>query len=322
MTSDDFYLALIKVEPSYNRISVQGQQIGLESKSMAVLNYLALRHPRVVSIDELLEQVWLGMVVSKQSVQRCICLLRKALHDLEPDTIFIKTFPKLGYKLEVEPSFASPEQTPFSSVSNLDATNRRAAVRRTKFSLMLGVGGLVACSSLPLTYVSYSAMQTFESPNIEVLNEYRHVFAVSAELGFNAYVDPELNSYKIRVRDRETQQDWSVFEFDGRELQNLQLAWRWQTHSLFAIFSDQQNMSQLMAFDLDLINQQVIARRLLLNDPYHTYRSLEQFDENFLLAARHPHQEFEPQFYLINIDTGRIIPFKSRAESAQDENAS
>ena len=71
---------------------------------MDVLTLLA-RHPgRVVSRDELLEEVWPGVIVTEHTLSRCIYQLRHNLSDIGPDSgqsdfKAIETLPKRGYRL-------------------------------------------------------------------------------------------------------------------------------------------------------------------------------------------------------------------------------
>jgi len=70
----------------------------LEPKSMAVLERLLERHGDVVTIDELLDHVWVGQVVEPGSVQRHITRLRNALQDDPRSPTYIETIKKRGYR--------------------------------------------------------------------------------------------------------------------------------------------------------------------------------------------------------------------------------
>ena len=87
---------------------------------MDVLTYLAAHGDRVVSPDELLDELWDGVFVSSNSVQKCIAELRKAFGDDSSRPGIIQTVPKRGYKLLVA---AVPE--PSSSRERAATTSSR-----------------------------------------------------------------------------------------------------------------------------------------------------------------------------------------------------
>jgi len=66
---------------------------------MRLLVFLAQRAGEVVSIDELLDQVWSGVVVSPDSVYQAIAALRRLLGDDARQPQYISTVPRLGYRM-------------------------------------------------------------------------------------------------------------------------------------------------------------------------------------------------------------------------------
>ena len=87
------------VSADLNQLSGHGKTVKVEPKSMAVLLHLARRPGQVVTREELLTQVWPGVVVGDDSLTQVIIKLRKALGD-EPDRpAYIQTVTKRGYRL-------------------------------------------------------------------------------------------------------------------------------------------------------------------------------------------------------------------------------
>jgi TolB-like protein/DNA-binding winged helix-turn-helix (wHTH) protein len=87
----------------------EGRDIELRPKSFDVLACLA-RHPgRVVTKDELMAQVWPGLVVTDDSLTRCVSDIRAALGDASQR--LIKTVPRRGYVLAV-PTPSTPFARP------------------------------------------------------------------------------------------------------------------------------------------------------------------------------------------------------------------
>jgi transcriptional activator of cad operon len=96
------------VNPASGQISRGGQSIRVEARTMRLLICLADRAGEVVSIDDLLEQVWSGVIVTPDSVYQAVALLRRLLGDDPKQPTYIATVPRLGYRMvaSVSPSVA------------------------------------------------------------------------------------------------------------------------------------------------------------------------------------------------------------------------
>src|SRR4051812_2019313 len=70
-------------------------EIALRPKSFALLQHLVTHAGRLVSKDELLHQIWPDVIVTEDSLTRCISEARAALGDTEQTAI--KTVSKRGY---------------------------------------------------------------------------------------------------------------------------------------------------------------------------------------------------------------------------------
>ena len=66
---------------------------------MRLLLCLAERPGEVVSIDDLLSQVWSGVTVSPDSVYQAVASLRRQLGDDARQPAYIATVPRLGYRM-------------------------------------------------------------------------------------------------------------------------------------------------------------------------------------------------------------------------------
>ncbi len=87
------------VDPGSGQISRAGETVRLEVRSMRLLLCLADRAGDVVSIDDLLDQVWSGVAVSPDSVYQAVASLRRSLGDDPRQPTYIATAPRLGYRL-------------------------------------------------------------------------------------------------------------------------------------------------------------------------------------------------------------------------------
>ncbi|MCE7991108.1 MAG: hypothetical protein HEP71_03975 [Roseivirga sp.] len=99
MTSSDFFIGDWKVSPALKRISLGAESKTLEPQLMAVLVYLASRPKEVVTKEELMEEVWKGVVVGENVLTRAISSLRKSLGDSRSQPRYIETISKTGYRL-------------------------------------------------------------------------------------------------------------------------------------------------------------------------------------------------------------------------------
>jgi transcriptional activator of cad operon len=66
---------------------------------MRLLLSLAQRAGEVVSIDDLLDEVWSGVVVTPDSVYQAVASLRRLLGDDARQPAYIATVPRLGYRM-------------------------------------------------------------------------------------------------------------------------------------------------------------------------------------------------------------------------------
>ena len=79
-------------------LSSSSEMLQLEPLMVELLAYFC-RHPNeIISVDQLIDQVWQGRVVTDNAVSRLITKLRRAFADDVRQPKFIATFPKKGYK--------------------------------------------------------------------------------------------------------------------------------------------------------------------------------------------------------------------------------
>jgi DNA-binding winged helix-turn-helix (wHTH) protein len=75
----------------------------LDPKSMQVLSYLIEQQPRIVSLEELHNNVWQSQIVTDTAVRRVISKLRQAFNDKDTkNPEYIKSIMKRGYQLIAE----------------------------------------------------------------------------------------------------------------------------------------------------------------------------------------------------------------------------
>ena len=98
------------IDLSRNQITQNKEPQIIPPKALAVLTYLAKNQGKVISQDELLDNIWQGTVVSPNTLQRSIAQLRKALGDDGKEQTYIKTHAKQGYCLEQNVHWLTKEE--------------------------------------------------------------------------------------------------------------------------------------------------------------------------------------------------------------------
>jgi len=89
-----------RVDALAGEISRAGSEpVRLEARTMRLLLHLASRAGEVVSIDELLDRVWAGVIVTPDSVYQAVTSLRRQLGDDPKRPAYIATVPRLGYRM-------------------------------------------------------------------------------------------------------------------------------------------------------------------------------------------------------------------------------
>jgi DNA-binding winged helix-turn-helix (wHTH) protein/TolB-like protein len=93
------------VDPAAGQISRGGEVVRVEARTLRLLIDLAEHAGEVVSIDDLLDRVWAGVIVTPDSVYQAVASLRRLLGDDPRRPAYIATVPRLGYRMvaTVEP---------------------------------------------------------------------------------------------------------------------------------------------------------------------------------------------------------------------------
>jgi TolB-like protein/DNA-binding winged helix-turn-helix (wHTH) protein len=87
------------VHPLADTMTRGGDTVRLETRTMRLLLCLANRAGEVVSIDDLLTEVWAGVIVTPDSVYQAVTALRRLLGDDSRQPTYIATVPRRGYRL-------------------------------------------------------------------------------------------------------------------------------------------------------------------------------------------------------------------------------
>jgi len=124
-----------RVDAALDEISRDGETTKLEPKLMQLLLCLAAHAGQVVSVEQLLEEVWKDVIVTPDSVYHAVAALRRALGDDRKDPGYIANVMRRGYRLippvvrlgEVQVPAPPPE--PPGSATELRETDAVGATR-------------------------------------------------------------------------------------------------------------------------------------------------------------------------------------------------
>src|SRR6516162_8941542 len=99
------------------------REVELRPKSFEVLCYLVENAGRIVTKDELIKAVWPDVVVTEESLTRCVSDVRNAIGDAAQS--MIKTIPRRGYRFVAAVSqpgaTSAPAQIPQTQIPQTDA---------------------------------------------------------------------------------------------------------------------------------------------------------------------------------------------------------
>src|SRR5580704_14634679 len=87
------------VDPATGQMSRSNESIRVEARTLRLLLCLAENAGQVVSIDDLLNKAWDGVIVTSDSVYQGVASLRRLLGDDPKNPTYIATVPRLGYRM-------------------------------------------------------------------------------------------------------------------------------------------------------------------------------------------------------------------------------
>ena len=88
-----------RVDATREQISKDGATVKLERRSMQLLLCLAEQPGQILSVEQLLDRVWAGVVVTPDSVYHAVASLRSILGDDTREPTYITNIPRRGYSL-------------------------------------------------------------------------------------------------------------------------------------------------------------------------------------------------------------------------------
>lgn len=175
----------IEIDALRGCLRSRGQEQYLRQQAFRVLLYLLEQRQRLVTKEELLENIWQDTAVTDNALVQCIADIRKALGDDSHQPRFIKTIPKVGYRFigpveerwvrgpsaakaeEIAPHEAGAEERPGLLPSPAETKVARVPATARQFDRRLAVTSLLAVI-IALSVVLWVTLQPPSGPHADV----------------------------------------------------------------------------------------------------------------------------------------------------------
>jgi len=107
----DFRFDEFEIDLGQQELRRSGQVVRIEPQVFELLVYLVRNSNRIVSKEELIEEVWQGRVISEAALSSCVSAARRAIGDSGKDQRRIRTASKRGFRFVGALDDATPPQT-------------------------------------------------------------------------------------------------------------------------------------------------------------------------------------------------------------------
>ena len=153
-----------RVDPALDEIFRDGTSVKLEPRTMRLLICLAERAGQVVSVEQLLDEVWKDVVVTPNSVYHAVAALRRVLGDNAKEPTYIVNVLRRGYRLVAPVQWIAAPPTDPGLPANLDkdgeAVERSAKGHHRRRKLWFALPVLIALLAVAyfVTFKPHKAM--------------------------------------------------------------------------------------------------------------------------------------------------------------------
>jgi TolB-like protein/DNA-binding winged helix-turn-helix (wHTH) protein len=141
MSAERYLIGKSTLDVSLGCLRRNGADVSLRPKSFALLHYLVTHAGRLVTKDELLSKIWPDVIVTEDSLTRCISEVRAALEDTGQTVI--KTVSKRGYVFAGPVTLLDERAVPLPPAD--EVPEHKSEARRTGWMLpLLGLSAVLA----------------------------------------------------------------------------------------------------------------------------------------------------------------------------------
>ncbi len=146
----------IELDVDQGRVLVRGKPTELSPKLYALLRLFMSRPDRLLTKDDIINEVWDGRAVSDSVVTTAMKELRKALHDEPKDPTYIRTIYRRGYRFlqDVVAVDAEARAAPVAqavSAARAEPAPPQTQARRRPLALLVSAASIAASAVVVLT---------------------------------------------------------------------------------------------------------------------------------------------------------------------------
>jgi TolB-like protein/DNA-binding winged helix-turn-helix (wHTH) protein/Tfp pilus assembly protein PilF len=218
MSAERYRIGDAMLDLSQGCLRRNGADVALRPKSFALLHYLVTHAGRLVTKDELLSKIWPGVIVTEDSLTRCISEVRAALEDTGQTVV--KTVSKRGY------IFAGPV-TPLDDRAVASPAEQVPASRRDirgtdRILPLLGLGAVLAVAGVIWLTAPWRSATAPPRLSLIVL-PFSNLSADPAQDYLGDIITEELTTALSRLRGSTVISSSSAFTFKGKPVDIKQL---------------------------------------------------------------------------------------------------
>lgn len=157
-----------RADPDTGEISRGSEVVRLEFRAMRLLLCLARHAPQIVSIDELLNEIWTGVAVSPDSVYQTVGSLRRQLGDDAREPRYIETVPRIGYRVVAAVRPWTDELLPLQATPSLSSTQTAPSLARPsrRTTWLVGTAAATICLMLLAIFVFGSSVNRKQGSSV------------------------------------------------------------------------------------------------------------------------------------------------------------
>lgn len=198
-------------DPSGGSLTQRGEPVALEPQAIRLLDVLIQHRDRIVSKEDLIEEIWDGRAITDAALNTRIRSVRRALGDTATTSKFIKTFPKRGFQFVAQVS---------TGEALSDAPAKRS--RRPLFAITLSLAAAFIVISLALVFNKPKSLIT-EKPSLAVVRFENLDGQNSAQYFVDGLTD-DLIAHLSRHRELFVVSRATIFSYTGEEATPIEIA--------------------------------------------------------------------------------------------------
>ncbi|WP_294609054.1 winged helix-turn-helix domain-containing tetratricopeptide repeat protein [uncultured Roseovarius sp.] len=169
-------------------LSRRGQPVALEPQALQLLELLIKHRDRIVTKEEIVDEIWDGNAITDAALNTRIRSVRKALGDSAARSIYIKTFTKRGFRF-------------VARVEQNDPTEQQYTKPRKRLSIAVSLTFVCALAVISVSvFLDRQGLSETEAPSLAVVR-FDNLSGEDAEQYFVDGLTDDLTAHLSRNRD-------------------------------------------------------------------------------------------------------------------------